>query len=350
MSGQVITEIVSAKEAGARLDRWVKRRVQLTQGQIEKMLRTGQIRVNGARAKANQRLEEGNEVRLPIFSTESMAPKTHPTKKVSDADRTFIRSLVLYEDDDMYALNKPAGLAVQGGSGQGRHVDGLLDALGEGDEHRPMLVHRLDKDTSGVLLIAKHPNAAARLADLFRGRDMEKVYWAVTVGVPNPPMGQIRCWMVKGVTDENEPDGYRVLDPKGGGKRRDGDRERMFRSAQGVDGARHSITDYNVISTAGQKAAWVAMRPHTGRMHQLRFHMLEMNTSILGDHKYKSRREVPQGLAQGLHLHARALVIPRDFGKPVTIIAPLPPHMSETFAALGFLEQEAGKDPLAPFI
>lgn len=350
MSGQVITETVSAKEAGARLDRWVKRRVQLTQGQIEKMLRTGQIRVNGARAKANQRLEEGHEVRLPIFSTESMEPRAHPTKKVSDADRAFIRSLVLYEDDDMYALNKPAGLAVQGGSGQGRHIDGLLDALGEDEEHRPMLVHRLDKDTSGVLLIAKHPNAAARLADLFRGRDMEKVYWAVTVGVPNPPAGQIRCWMVKGVPDENEPSGFRPVDPKAGGKRRDGDRERMIRSAQGVEGARHSITDYNVISMAGQKAAWVAMRPHTGRMHQLRFHMLEMNTSILGDQKYKSRREVPQGLAPGLHLHARALVIPRDFGKPITIIAPIPPHMAETFAALGFLEQEAGKDPLAPFI
>ena len=124
----------------------------------------------------------------------------------------------------------------------------------------------------------------------------------------------------------------------------------MIRSAQGVEGAKHSITDYVVVSTAGPKAAWVAMRPGTGRMHQLRFHMLEMNTSILGDYKYKSRREVPQGLAEGLHLHARALVIPREHGKPIKIIAPLPPHMKETFETLGFLEQEAGKDPLAPFI
>jgi 23S rRNA pseudouridine955/2504/2580 synthase len=350
MSSQIITETVSDKEAGARLDRWIKRRVQLTQGQIEKMLRTGQIRVNGARAKANQRLETGHEVRLPIFSTETMAPKKHHAEKASAEDKAFLESLILYEDDDMMALNKPAGIAVQGGSGQGRHIDGLLMSVYGDEEHRPVLVHRLDKETSGVLLLAKHPRAAHQLADMFRGRDMDKVYWAVTVGVPNPPMGQIRCWMVKGIPDENEPDGYRVVDPKAGGKRRDGDRERMFRSAQGVEGARHSITDYNVISTAGPKAAWVAMRPETGRMHQLRFHMLEMNTSILGDHKYKSRREVPQGLADGMHLHARALVIPREHGKPTVIVAPLPPHMKQTFEQLGFLEQEAGKDPLAPFL
>lgn len=350
MSSQIITETVSAKEAGARLDRWIKRRVQMTQGQIEKMLRTGQIRVNGARAKANTRLEEGHEVRLPIFSTESMAPRVHHGEKASAEDEAFLSSLILHEDDEMIALNKPAGLAVQGGSGQGRHIDGLLMSVYGDEDHRPVLVHRLDKETSGVLLVAKHPKAAHRLADLFRGRDMEKVYWAVTVGVPNPPMGQIRCWMVKGIADETAPGGYRVADPKaGGGKRRDGDRERMFRSAQGVEGARHAITDYTVISTAGQKAAWVALRPHTGRMHQLRFHMLEMNTSILGDTKYKSRREVPHGLASGMHLHARALILPREHGKPLTIIAPLPPHMAETFATLGFLEQEAGKDPLAPF-
>ncbi|MFN7055898.1 RluA family pseudouridine synthase [Hyphomonas sp.] len=350
MSGQIITETVSGKEAGARLDRWIKRRLNLSQGQIEKLLRTGQVRVNGARAKASTRLEEGHEVRLPVFTASASAPrKAAAAKQISAEDRDWLRSLILHEDDDMLAINKPAGLAVQGGSGQGRHLDGLLAGMSEGG-HRPVLVHRLDKETSGVLLLAKHPAAAARLGDLFRGRDMEKVYWAVTVGVPNPPAGQIRCWMAKGVPDENEPSGFRVVDPKAGGPRRDGDRERMIRSAQGVEGARHSITDYNVISTAGQKAAWVALRPHTGRMHQLRFHMLEMNTSILGDHKYKSRREVPQGLAPGMHLHARALIIPRANAKPLIIQAPLPPHMKETFEALGFLEQEAGRNPLDPFI
>lgn len=347
MSGQIVTETVSDKEDGTRLDRWVKRRVQLTQGQVEKLLRTGQIRVDGSRAKANTRLATGQEVRLPIFDNEGARPARTKAQRVSEEDRRFIRDLVLYEDDEMVAINKPAGIAVQGGSGQGRHIDGMLAALGDG-EHRPVLVHRLDKDTSGVLLLAKYPKAAARLSELFRSRDMDKVYWAVTVGVPNPPFGQIRCWMVKGVEDDREPDGYRIVNPKARG-RRDADRERMFRSAQGVEGARHSITDYAVISTAAQRAAWVALKPSTGRMHQLRFHMLEMNTSILGDFKYQCRREVPQGLAPGLHLHARALVIPRPVGKPITIIAPLPDHMKQTFETLGFLEQEAGREPLAPF-
>lgn len=349
MSGQIITETVSEKETGARLDRWLKRRMNVTQGQVEKLLRTGQIRVNGGRAKANTRLETADEVRFPIFAEgDAGARKAANARQISEEDREFLRSIIIYEDDDMLAINKPAGLAVQGGSGQGRHVDGLIAGI-DVDGHRPVLVHRLDKDTSGVLLLAKHPAAAARLTELFRGREMDKVYWAVTVGVPSPQAGQIRCWMVKGVPDPNEPSGYRPVDPYAT-KRRDGDRERMIRSAQGVEGAKHSITDYAVVSTAGPKAAWVALRPETGRMHQLRFHMLEMNTSILGDHKYKSRREVPQGLAEGLHLHARALIIPREHGKPIKIIAPLPPHMKETFETLGFLEQEAGKDPLAPFI
>ena len=346
MSGQIITETVTDKEEGTRLDRWIKRRVPVTQGQVEKWLRTGQIRVDGGRAKANMRLSAGMAVRLPILDGE--APRQRdPAANATQKDRDFLKDLILYEDDEMIAFNKPAGLAVQGGSGQGRHIDGMLPALSEG-EHRPVLVHRLDKDTSGVLLVAKYPAAAARLGELFRSRDMDKVYWAITVGVPNPPFGQIRCWMVKGVPDDNEESGWRPVNPNI--KRRDADRERMIRSRQGIEGAKHSITDYAVISTAGQKAAWVALKPSTGRMHQLRFHMLEMDTSILGDFKYKSRREVPNGLAPGLHLHARALIIPREHGKPLSIVAPLSPHMKETFETLGFLEQEAGKNPLAPFV
>lgn len=347
MSGQIVIETVSDKEDGTRLDRWIKRRIRVTQGQVEKLLRTGQIRVDGSRAKSNTRLAVGQEVRMPIFDTMSQPEAPHEkAKKIADEDREWLESLILYQDDDMIALNKPAGIAVQGGSKQGRHIDGLLPALST-EHHRPVLVHRLDKDTSGVLLLARHPKAAARLGDLFRSREMEKVYWAVTVGVPNPPFGQIRCWMVKGVPDDREESGWRPVGTRKGS--RDSDRERMIRSAQGVEGARHAVTDYAVISTAAQRAAWVAMKPQTGRMHQLRFHMLEMNTSILGDRKYECRREVPQGLAPGLHLHARALVIPRENGKPVEIIAPLPPHMKETFDKLGFMEQEAGKNPLMPF-
>lgn len=351
MSGQIINETVSAKEDDTRLDRWLKRRLQITQGQVEKLLRTGQVRVDGGRAKSNTRVMAGMDVRYPQFDTGSLPAKPRGAKAGgrSETDARFLRDLILYEDEDMFALNKPAGMAVQGGSKQARHIDGMLASLGD-DEHCPVLVHRLDKDTSGVLLVARHPAAAARLGELFRSRDMDKVYWAVTVGVPNPPFGQIRCWMTKGVPDERADGGWRPVDPRARGRRRDSDRERMIRSAQGVDGAKHAITDYAVVSTAAQRAAWVALKPLTGRMHQLRFHMLEMETSILGDRKYQNRREVPQGLAPGLHLHARALVIPRTGGgKPITVQAPLPPHMKETFATLGFLEQEAGKDPLGMF-
>ncbi len=342
---QIVTETVTLEEEGARLDRWLKRRCPMPQAQIERLLRTGQVRVDGARAKANLRLAAGQEVRLPFFKPDQAARKIRPPRAASKDDG-FIKSLIIHEDDEMIVLNKPAGLAVQGGSGQGRHIDGMLETLQEGD-HRPVLVHRLDKDTSGLLLIAKHPAAAARLGEMFRGRDIEKVYWAVTVGVPSPQQGQIRCWMVKAIPDDKAEGGYRLASE--GGRQRDADRERMVRSAQGVEGARHAITDYAVVSTAGQRAAWLALRPHTGRMHQLRFHMLEMNTSILGDRKYKSRREVPQGLAEGLHLHARALVIPRPRGGPLTFEAPLPDHMLQTFETLGFLVAEAGHHPLDPF-
>ena len=331
MNQQVINETVSPKEEGVRLDRWVKRRLPVTQGQLEKLLRSGQIRVDGARAKANTRLEAGMVVRLPPIHKQTAEEKeAYKPGKISSRDEQFMREMVIYEDEDMFALNKPAGIAVQGGTKQGdRHIDGMLDVLSDG-EYRPKLVHRLDKETSGLLLIARHPAAAARLGDLFRSRDMEKVYWAVTVGAPKPQAGQVRCWMTRG----EGPEG----------------RERMVQCAQNDEGARHAITDYVTVSTAGQKAAWVALRPQTGRMHQLRFHMHELGTSILGDDKYMTRREIPQGVASGLHLHARALQIPRPNKKPLLLKAPLSGHMKQTFATLGFLETEAGKDPFELFL
>lgn len=333
MSRQVITETVSAKEGGVRLDRWVKRRMPMTQGELEKLLRTGQIRVDGARAKANTRLEAGMAVRLPPFVSKTAenadAPWSAP-KQPNSKSLAFLKPLIVYEDDDMFVLNKPAGIAVQGGTKQGgRHIDGMLDALSDG-EHRPRLVHRLDKDTSGLLIIARHPAAASRLGDLFHSRDMEKVYWAVTVGVPNPPAGQLRSWMRKGKDEDG--------------------RERMILGHHGDKVSKHAVTDYVTVSTAARRAAWVALKPSTGRMHQLRFHMHELGTSIIGDDKYVTRREVPQGIAKGLHLHARALVIPRPHGKPLMLEAPLSETMRQTFDMLGFMESEAGKNPLDLFI
>ncbi|MEL7451945.1 MAG: RluA family pseudouridine synthase [Pseudomonadota bacterium] len=336
MSGKSVkTETVTHEEAGARLDRWIKRRMQVTQGEVEKLLRTGQIRVDGGRAKSNTRLEAGQAVRLPPQRRKADAKPgdDFPGGRFSGGDQAFMRDMVLYEDEDLFVLNKPPGFAVQGGTNTYRHVDGMLGYLRGDSEHRPKLVHRLDKDTSGVLAIAKHPAEAARLGELFRGRSLDKVYWAVTIRVPQPRAGQVRCWMARGTGEEGMED-----------------RERMYRSKQGRDFAKHAISDYAVVSTAGQKAAWVALKPITGRTHQLRFHMAELDTAILGDDKYTTRREVPQGVAPGLHLHARALTLPRARGKPITITAPLPWHMKETFETLGFLESEAGRDPLDPFL
>lgn len=331
MSAQVITETVNDKEGGVRLDRWVKRRMPMTQGELEKLLRKGQIRVDGAKAKSNTRLEAGMEVRLPPYTPKAdsgeawIAPKKPNSKALA-----FLRPLILHEDDDMFVLNKPAGIAVQGGTNQGgRHIDGMLDALSDG-EYRPRLVHRLDKETSGLLVIARNPAAASQLGELFRSREMNKIYWAVTVGVPHPLAGQLRSWMRKGVGEEG--------------------RERMVMGAHGDKFSKHAITDYAVVSTAGQRAAWVALKPATGRTHQLRFHMHELGTSILGDDKYETAREIPQRVGSGLHLHARTLVIPRAKGKPLVLEAPLSGTMSETFEQFGFNEREAGRDPLELFL
>ena len=331
MSGQVINETVSAKEAGVRLDRWIKRRNPLTQGQIEKLLRTGQIRVDGARAKSSTRLEPGMIVRLPPPATAGgQTASRDPRPRNTSRDFEFLKPLIIYEDEDMFVLNKPSGVAVQGGTKQGgRHIDGMLDALSDG-EYRPRLIHRLDKDTSGLLVIARHPAAAARLGKLFKSREIEKVYWAVTVGVPQPHAGQLRSWMTKGEGQEG--------------------RERMVLGRHGDRDSKHAITDYAVISTAAQRAAWVALKPQTGRTHQLRFHMHELGTSILGDTKYQTAREVPQGVAPGLHLHAYALVMPRARGPKLVLRAPLSGTMKQTFETLGFSESEAGSDPLEPFV
>ena len=326
MTDDVQTITISYEDSGTRLDRWFKRRFEgVTQGQVEKLLRTGQIRVDGARAKSSTRLEEGQSVRVPPLPKAETRTEVRE-QGVSAKDREFIQSLLIYEDDDLIALNKPAGLAVQGGTNTRRHVDGLLDALSKGP-HRPRLVHRLDRDTSGLLLIAKHPRAAADLGDMFRERTLKKVYWAVVAGVPRPHSGQIRSWMIKGQYGA--------------------EKERMHPAVQSDKGSVHAVTDYAVISTAAQRASWLALYPHTGRTHQLRFHMEELGTPIIGDSKYVGRREKPDGLAPGLHLHARALIIP--YRKPLTLVAPTPDHFRQTFDSLGFLEEEAGSHPWEPF-
>jgi len=317
---------VGSEDDGARVDRWFKRHFpDLSYIQLEKLLRSGQVRVNGGRAKAGDRLSAGAEIRVPPLP----APRAAPDKPgaVPSRDRDALRDMIVYEDDRVVVLNKPPGLAVQGGTRTPRHVDGMLDALAINGQ-RPRLVHRLDRDTSGLLVIARDLAATTKLGEAFRSRDLLKVYWAVVIGAPKPLTGQVRCWLVK--------------DAKGS------DREKVRRGAQNEDGALHAISDYVTLSNAGGRAAWVALRPVTGRTHQLRVHMTELGTPILGDVKYTGDRPAPEGLPRKLHLHARALALPHPDGRLLRLTAPIPTHFKETFEALGFDEREA-RDAFEPF-
>ncbi len=319
-AGQVVNLNVEADEDDTRLDRWLKRKFHgLSQIQIEKALRKGEIRVDGARAKSNTRVKAGQTVRVPPMAPPPGAEdgEDRPRAKVKSSDADMMRALVIYEDDEVIALNKPAGIAVQGGTGTTRHIDALSRALVPDTAEKPRLVHRLDRDTSGVLVLAKTVGSANRLSMLFRSRELDKIYWAVTLGVPHPTSGDIRSYMIKSTGPGD-------------------DKEKMRLSTQSEKGAVHALTLYSVVQNAGRKAAWVALKPETGRTHQLRFHMAEIGCAIVGDRKYTCDREMPQGLADGLHLHARALRLPNPGGPPIEIVAELPAHMEKTFEVLGF--------------
>ncbi|ESR26545.1 RluA family pseudouridine synthase [Lutibaculum baratangense] len=310
--------LVGREEGGMRLDRWFRQLFpHVTQGQIQKLLRTGQIRVDGARAKAADRLEEGQEVRIPPLPAAPPEDADKPKKTLSAADRAFLKRITLYEDDDLLVLNKPSGLAVQGGSKTVRHLDGLLEAMEEDPEKRPRLVHRLDRDTSGVMVIAKRRSVASSLGKLFQTRTVRKIYWAVVNGVPKPPQGKIDFALVK----TGGPEGERVR------KARPGEQKE----------AQTAITRYAVVDRAAQKYALVSLKPTTGRQHQLRAHMSIIGHPILGDNKYEGDREIPDGIAKRLHLHARRVTFPHPSGRgTVDVTAPLPEHMEATLQALGF--------------
>ncbi len=309
---------VTKDEADVRLDRWFRRRFpHVPHGMIEKLLRKGQIRVDGGRVKGNQRLEPGQTVRVPPLPDPGALKET---ASITAEDAAYARSLVLYQDDELIALNKPPGLAVQGGSKITSHVDRLLDAFGKGDQ-RPRLVHRLDKDTSGVLIVAKTVQSAARLSKLFKGRDLKKTYWAIALGAIVPKAGEIKGYMKK-TSGEH------------------GDRELMAAARHGEEGAQYALTRYAVADEAGRRACWVVLRPETGRTHQLRVHMAAAGHAILGDGKYVCDIPTPEGLSRKLHLHARKLEIPRPGKKPLIIEAPLPRHMDASFKALGFNEND----------
>lgn len=312
---------VDPGEDGVRLDRWFRRRwPHVSQIQVQKLARSGQIRVDGARAKPDQRLAAGETVRVPPLPD---APKAGEKPGLDPRDIAYAKSLVIYEDEEVLVLNKPAGLAVQGGTKTVKHIDRLLSAWGEGLE-RPRLVHRLDRDTSGVLVLGKTPGAAAKLSGAFARRRVEKTYWALVIGNPKPSEGVMELHLVKkGV----------------------GDREMVIPADPKDPNADPAETEFVTISRAAHRVAWMALRPHTGRTHQLRAHMLAMGHPILGDPKYRTEASAELSGALKLQLHARRLTLPHPSRGTLILEARISRELKEGFARFGFDEHEADPEP-----
>lgn len=307
---------IGAEEADLRLDRWLRRRFPgLTQGRIEKLCRTGQIRLDGQRVTAGTRLVPGQRLRLPPL--EGPPPSLPPPRPAADpgAARLFQR-LVLYEDEHLIVIDKPPGLPTQGGPGLSRHLDAMIAALGLEEARRPRLVHRLDQDTSGLLVLGRGPRAAAFLARAFRERAVEKTYWAVVMGRPAGTEGMIDAPLLL------------AHGPRGA-------RARLAEDPH-EPGAARALTRFILRDAAGRRAAWLELIPLTGRTHQLRLHCAVLGTPILGEAKYADPPARLAGFSERLHLHARALSLPHPEGGLLQLEAALPPHMAESFAALGF--------------
>ncbi|WP_322866468.1 RluA family pseudouridine synthase [Aquicoccus sp. G2-2] len=341
MSG-VQTLSVAEGEGGQRLDRWFRRHFpHVPQGRVEKMCRKGELRVDGGRVKPATRVEEGQSIRIPPLPEPGEMPK-RTAAHVSQADAKMMQAAVLWRDDHIIALNKPPGLPTQGGSKQTRHVDGLSEALRFGFDEKPRLVHRLDKDTSGVLLLARTRSAASALTAAMRHRETRKIYWAIVAGVPMPYLGEIKYGLVKA---------------PGGGK---GLGEKMHcvhpREVENTPGAKRAITQYATLYRVAGRASWVAMEPLTGRTHQLRAHMAEIGHPIIGDGKYGGSGQENLGDGWGaklggiisakLHLHARMMRFEHPVTRElITITAPLPDHMADTFETFGWTPDLAAEDP-----
>lgn len=314
---------VDPQEDGIRLDRWFRRRwPHVSQIQIQKLARSGQIRVDGGRAKPDTRLTGGAMIRVPPLPD---APVKGARDGLDQKEIAYAKSLVLYEDEEVLVLNKPAGLAVQGGTKTTKHVDRLLSAWGEGLE-RPRLVHRLDRDTSGVLVLGKTPSAAAKLSGAFARRRAQKTYWALVVGFPKPGEGVLDLPLIKkGVND----------------------REMVVPADPKDPGAEPAETEFVTISRAGHRVAWMALRPHTGRTHQLRAHMLAMGHPILGDPKYSNDAAADLSKGLQLQLHARRLTLPHPSRGTLILEAPISKELKAGFQKFGFDEGEADPEPFA---
>jgi 23S rRNA pseudouridine955/2504/2580 synthase len=300
-----------------RLDRFFEARFPgLSFSHIQRIIRKGEVRVNGKRADPKDRLETGQQIRIPPLQLNQ--PKRTSLSPQDEKTRDFLKSITLFEDADVLVLNKPMGLSVQGGSGTTRHLDGMLEVLRQPgpDGQRPRLVHRLDKDTAGCLLVAKTRFAATALTKTFRTRAARKIYWALTAGVPKPRQGRISTFLAK---EEREEDSF------------------MRIAQHGEEGASHAVTYYAVVETSASTLAWVSLKPVTGRTHQLRAHMAHIGHPIVGDPKYFQIEnwELPGGMQNRLHLLARRIVVPHPRGGTIDASAPLPAHMQQTWSLLG---------------
>ncbi|WP_374765005.1 RluA family pseudouridine synthase [Yunchengibacter salinarum] len=312
---------VTPQDAGQRLDRWVRKQVpELGFGQVQKLMRKGAIRLDGSRVKGAERLAAGSEVRIPALDPPTTRPMKKPARPTLGPDQIEeVRGWVLFRNDDLIALNKPPGLPTQGGTGVRRHLDGLLDALRFDAPERPRLVHRLDKDTSGVILVARSAAAARWLTTAFRAKTADKRYLAVVVGAPRQPGGRLESRI---------------------GKQGGAGHEKMAMTADG----KPAVTDYEMLDKAADKAALLALKPLTGRTHQLRLHCAELGHPIVGDGKYGGKDAFLSGtLSRKLHLHSRFIELETPAGARLHLEAPLPDHMAETVAMLG-LEAD-GPDP-----
>jgi 23S rRNA pseudouridine955/2504/2580 synthase len=351
----VQTIVVGAEDDGMRLDRWFRRRFPaLSLSHLNRIVRKGEVRVDGKRAEGSTRLAEGNAVRVPPLKLDAPAsgsaggvasPAVKKSTPASPADVRMLRELVLFEDKHLMVINKPFGLAVQGGSGTTRHIDGMLMAMEDEKGERPVLVHRLDRDTSGVLLIAKTRKIASDLGELFRSRQARKIYWAVVEGVPKPLQGRISLFLAKGAA-MGDNRSVRSDAPRGAGPRVDPEKMRVVK--HGAEDAQHSVTFYATVDKVQPRLAWLSMKPITGRTHQLRAHAEAIGHPIIGDPKYGLQlketdprrtdplRAVPAEVERKLHLLARRLVLPHPKGGTLDVTAPLPPHMQKTFDLFGF--------------
>lgn len=313
---KVQTVTVTADENNMRVDRFLEARFPgLSFSHIQRIVRKGELRVNGKRADSKDRLSEGDSVRIPPLKLDAPSVVGELSEAAAKT-REALQAMILFEDADVMVLNKPAGLAVQGGSGLSKHVDQMLETMRDAKGQRPRLVHRLDRETAGCLLVAKTRFAASTLTGSFRHRSARKIYWALVAGVPKPKQGRISTYLAK---EENEEDSI------------------MRVAEHGDEGASHAVTYYAVVEASAQKLSWVSLKPVTGRTHQLRAHMAHIDHPILGDPKYfnKENWQLPGGVQNRLHLLARRIVIPHPRGGVIDVTAPLPPHMLQSWNLLG---------------